>query len=140
MEGVETKDLKIFRDERGAMVSFRADDEIFNGKFGQALVSFLYPDVIKGLHLHKSQTDFAACIKGTALYVAVKENKNGNEIETFIIGEDNPLLIKVSPGIWHGYKALEKEAIMMHTMDEMYDSSDTEKKDPFYFGDLWRTK
>ena len=133
MKGLETKQLNVFKDERGYMISLRANEEIFNGKFGQCLLSVIYPGIIKGLHLHKKQTDFCVCVKGHAKYVAT----DGKEFESFIIGESNPLLVKVSPGIWHGYMALDNETIIMHTMDTYYDSKDTEKIDPFSFGDLW---
>jgi dTDP-4-dehydrorhamnose 3,5-epimerase len=137
---IEQKELDLFRDDKGYLVSFRSDDKIFNGKFGQSLVSFIYPNVIKGFHLHKKQTDFSACIKGNVRYVAIKEDEQGIDITTMIIGESNPVLIKIPPGLWHGYMALDGEAVMMHAMDEIFNSNneDTERRDPYYFGDLWR--
>jgi dTDP-4-dehydrorhamnose 3,5-epimerase len=137
---VETKKLDIFRDNRGYLISLRANDEFFNGKFGQSLISVVYPGVIKGLHLHKKQTDFSVCIKGNIKYVTVKESEKGNKIESFIIGEKNPLLIRVPPGVWHGYTALDKEATIIHVMDEIFNpiNEDVERRDPFYFGDVWR--
>ena len=49
----------------------------------------------------------------------------------------NPILIKVPPGIWHGYKAIEGDAVLIHVMNTTYNPKDTEEKDPLSFGDIW---
>jgi len=141
---IEIKDLKIWADDQGYLFeTIRADDKIFEGKFGQVLVSVLYPGTIKGLHKHEKQTDYTTCIKGNIKYVAVLENNGEIKIKTFIIGERNPILIKTPPGIWHGYMPLaNKEAIVLHLMDKTFDpkNDDTQRKDPFAFGDVWSVK
>jgi dTDP-4-dehydrorhamnose 3,5-epimerase len=140
---IEIKILKLFKDEKGCLFeTLRADDEIFDGKFGQTLVSVVYPGVIKGLHLHKKQTDYSTCIKGNVKYVAIEEKNKKIEARVFDIGEKNPILIKTPPGIWHGYMAVSEEAIMLHVADKLYDpkDDDTERVDPFYFGDFWNKK
>ncbi|PIN90854.1 hypothetical protein COU60_00735 [Candidatus Pacearchaeota archaeon CG10_big_fil_rev_8_21_14_0_10_34_76] len=146
----ETKEFKIkqlrtFANDQGYLYeTLRADDEIFEGKFGQVVVSNLYPEVIKGLHKHKKQTDYTTCINGNIKYIAIKENPNGEpEIITKVIGENNHILVKTPPGYWHGYMPIgNKEATVLHLMDEMYDPNDddTERLDPFHFGDIWTVK
>ncbi|MEK6826507.1 MAG: dTDP-4-dehydrorhamnose 3,5-epimerase family protein [Nanoarchaeota archaeon] len=144
MEGIEFKQIKIFANDQGYLFeTVRKDDKIFTGEFGQVLVSVLYPGVIKGLHKHQFQTDYTTCIKENIKYCVVKEKDGKPEIETYIIGEKNPVVIKVPPGIWHGYSPLGgKEAIVLHLMDKTYDpkNDDTERKDPYAFGDVWTVK
>ena len=144
MEEIEFKQLKLFANDQGYLFeTIRKDDEIFTGEFGQVLVSVLYPGVIKGLHKHKLQTDYTTCIKGNIKYCVVKEKDGKPEIEAYTIGEKNPVLIKVPPGIWHGYSPLgNKEAIVLHLMDKTYDpkNDDTDRKDPMVFGDIWTVK
>lgn len=145
MEGVELKELKVWSNDQGYLFeTVRNDDKLFDGKFGQVLVSVVYYGVIKGLHKHNFQTDYTTCIKGSIKYcVANKIDENKVDIKTYIIGEKNPILIKVSPGIWHGYTPIgNKDAIVLHLMDKVYDPSnqDTEKIDPFTFGDVWTVK
>ncbi len=142
---IETKKLNIFANDQGYLFeALRADDKMYDGKFGQVLVSVLYPGVIKGWHLHKKQTEYTTCIKGNIKYIAVKEKADGTkEVKTFVIGEKNPITIKMVPGVWHGYMPLSnQEAIVMHLADKPYDikDPDTEEKDPFEFGDLWTVK
>jgi dTDP-4-dehydrorhamnose 3,5-epimerase len=137
---IETKYLKIFLDDRGYLFEcLRKDDKIFDGEFGQALISVLFPGVVKGWHKHKTQTDYTICIKGNIKYCTAKEDKNGRpEIKTFFLGENNQIMVKVPPGIWHGYTPLaNKEAILLTITDKTFDPSDTEKKDWKAFGDVW---
>ena len=46
------------------------------------------------------------------------------------------------PGIYHGYKALEPNSIMMYYLDEKYDLDhpDEEKVLPGHFGENWGTE
>jgi len=142
MEILEVKKLKSFFDEEGELFeALRCDDEIYSGVFGQNLISVVKPGVIKGLHLHHKQIEYITCIKGNILYIAIKEIP-GKEpiIEKLEVGERNRVLIKISPGIWHGYISLDnKEAVVLYTMDRPYDpnDTDTEDKDPLAFGDIW---
>ncbi len=111
------------------------NDDIFDGKFGQTLVSVLHPGIVKGWHRHWKQTDYTLCAKGKLKYCI----SDGKEVKCFIIGEDNPMLIKTPPGLWHGYKAVDGEAIIFHVMDKAYNpkNEDTERLDPDAFGDVW---
>jgi len=138
------KELDTFANDQGHLLSIRKDNQFFEGKVGQALVSTIYPGVIKGLHLHEKQTDYTTCIKGNIKYISIKENSDGTkEIKTYILGERNPIIVKTSPGTWHGYMPLaNQEATILHLMDEEYnpDNDDTQRRDPFYFGDVWSVK
>ncbi len=138
------KKLDNFANDQGYLISIRKDEKIFDGKVGQVLVSVIYPGVIKGLHLHKKQTDYTTCIKGNIKYIAIKEKEDGTiETKTLIIGERNQILIKTPPGTWHGYIPLSnQEAVILHLMDKEYnpEEDDTQRRDPFYFGDVWSVK
>jgi len=145
MSGIEFKDLKVFANDQGYLFeTLRNDDSIFGGSFGQVLVSVLYPGVIKGLHKHSKQTDYTTCVKGNIKYIVAKENEDGSaDVKTYVLGENNPVLIKVPPGYWHGYMPLaNQEATVLHVMDTLFDpkDDDTERKDAFAFGDVWTVK
>ncbi len=141
---IEIKPLKIFANDQGYLFeTLRIDDKIFDNKFGQNLISVIYPKTIKGLHKHEKQTDYTTCIKGNLKYIAIKQTQEGPKIQTFITGEKNPILIKCPPGIWHGYTSVgNQEAVILHTIDNTYNphDDDTQRKDPFEFGDIWSVK
>jgi len=112
IEGVKVKKLNPIPDERGWLMEIlRCDDEIFE-KFGQVYITTAYPGVVKAWHYHKLQTDNFTCIKGmmkVALYDPRKSSKTYGQINEFFIGEKNPLLIKVPPMVYHGFKAIGDE-------------------------------
>lgn len=140
---VEIKKLKIHADDRGYLFEgLRSDDAIFDGKFGQSLVSVLYPGVVKAWHKHEKQTDYTLCALGDVKYCVAEELEGGKaKVETFFLGERSLNLIKVPPGLWHGYTALgNQRAILFHIMDVTFDSEDTQSKDYLTFGDVWTVK
>ena len=145
IDGLEVKPLKIFANDQGYLFeTLRSDDKLYNGQFGQVLISEVYPNVIKGFHLHEKHDEYTACLKGNVKYIAVKEYEDGKKkVNTFVIGEKNPALIKVPRNVWHGYMPLEgKSASLMYVTSRPYNSKDpdTKEKDVYAFGDLWTVK
>ena len=109
ISGVKTKKLRIIPDERGWLTEIlRCDEEIYE-KFWQVYLTAVYSGVVKAWHLHKLQTDNFTCIKGeikVALYDARENSPTYKEINEFLIGDDNPTLIKVPPLVYHGWKGV----------------------------------
>lgn len=135
IDGVVTKKLKMIPDERGRLMEvLRSDDQFFD-KFGQAYITSAYPGVVKAWHKHKIQNDHFACIKGMAklvLYDDRDKSVTRAELNEFIIGELNPMLVRVPAGIWHGFKCVsETECICLNLPTEVYkyDHPDEERID-----------
>jgi dTDP-4-dehydrorhamnose 3,5-epimerase len=112
IQGVLIKNLKVISDERGWLIEIlRCDDEIFK-KFGQVYLTTAYPGVVKAWHYHKKQTDNFTCIHGmmkVALYDARPDSPTCKALMEFFIGDRNPHLIQVPPGVYHGFKAVGNE-------------------------------
>lgn len=124
IDDVVVKQLKLIADERGWLMEIlRSDWEHFQ-KFGQVYVTAAYPHVVKAWHMHKKQTDNIACVKGMvqlALFDGRDESETKNEVNDFVIGEKNPLLVKVPPRVWHGFKAISEEyALVVNVPTELY--------------------
>jgi len=142
--GIKVKRLKVFDEgEEGRLFeTLRGDDELFDGVFGQNLMSFVKPGIIKGLHYHDVQTEYTTCVKGRILYVAIKEVEGGEPvIEKYEMGDDNMIMLKNPPGVWHGYINLgDEEAVILYTSDKAYDPDNVDQKDKDVnaFGDVWK--
>jgi len=124
IEGVVVRQLKLLADERGWLIEIlRKDWDVFE-KFGQVYVTAAYPNVVKAWHMHKKQTDHLVCIIGMVklvLYDDRKRSKTKEEINEFVIGEQNPALVKVPPEVWHGFKVIsQKTALVVNTPTELY--------------------
>lgn len=116
IDGVVVKNLKKVVDERGWLMEIlRSDWELFE-KFGQVYVTTARPKVVKAWHMHKKQTDNLTCVKGEAKVVLCdgrEGSKTKGEINEFIVGEKNPLLVKIPAEVWHGFEARGSEMAMI---------------------------
>ena len=124
IDGVKTRKLRLIPDERGYLMEMlRSDWEEFE-KFGQVYVTAVYPGVVKGWHYHKIQTDHFICIHGMAkvvLYDGREGSPTYGEINEFFIGEQNPMLLKIPPGVMHGFKGISQEmTLIVNVPTELY--------------------
>lgn len=124
IDGVKVKKLKVIPDERGRLMEMlRADDECFV-KFGQAYLTTVYPGVTKAWHYHKIQTDSFTVVRGT-LKLVLYDRRDGsptkNEVNEFFLGDHNPILVSIPPGIHHGFKCVGlEEALVINIPSETY--------------------
>ena len=137
IDGVEVKKLRVISDERGRLMEIlRCDDKIFK-KFGQVYMTTVRPGVVKAWHYHNLQDDFFCCVSGkirVALFDARKNSKTFGKVQEFTIGPDNPLLIKIPKGVYHGFKGVAKvESIVINTptMAYNYNKPDEYRVDAF---------
>jgi dTDP-4-dehydrorhamnose 3,5-epimerase len=136
IQGVVVKELKPIPDERGRLMEIlRSDDESFE-KFGQVYMTTAYPGVVKAWHYHKKQTDNMACISGMmklVLYDSRNDSSTKGEIEEIFFGDHKPLLIRIPPFVYHGFKTIsEREALVINVPTEVYvyDSPEEYRVDP----------
>ncbi len=137
IEGVVTKQLRVIPDDRGYLMEIlRDDDELFAG-FGQVYVTSCYPGVVKAWHAHHRQIDHICCLQGTAklgLYDDREDSPTCGETQSLILGQVNPVLVRVPPLVWHGFTPVGSETILMlniPTEHYVYDDPDELRRDPF---------
>ena len=124
IEGVRVRKLHPIPDERGYLMEMlRSDWEEFE-RFGQVYVTAVYPGVVKGWHYHKIQTDHFICLKGMAkvvLYDGREDSPTHGEVNEFFMGELNPILLKIPPGVMHGFKGISSEmTLIVNVPTELY--------------------
>jgi len=116
IEGVTVRKLRLIPDERGFLMEMlRSDWEEFD-KFGQVYVTAVYPGVVKGWHYHKIQTDRFVCVAGMAkvvLYDGREGSPTHGEVNEFFMGIQNPILLKIPPGVMHGFKGISPEMTLI---------------------------
>ncbi|MCS7225046.1 MAG: dTDP-4-dehydrorhamnose 3,5-epimerase family protein [Armatimonadetes bacterium] len=125
IEGVRIRRLTVFADDRGWLMEIlRCDDEEFD-QFGQVYLTTCYPGVIKAWHCHQKQTDRFCVIKGMAKVVLFDDRPSSptrGQTQVFFIGERNPCLLVIPPGVWHGFTAIGNEpAYLINCPNRPYD-------------------
>jgi len=124
IDGVRTKQLRPIPDERGRLMEvLRCDDELFI-RFGQAYITTAYPNVVKAWHYHRKQHDNFTCIRGMmklVLYDSREGSSTHGQVNEFFLGEHNPLMVQIPPGVMHGFKCIsDYEAIVLNCTTEPY--------------------
>ena len=137
IEGVKIKRLKVIPDERGRLMEIlRNDDDIFE-KFGQVYMTTAKPGVAKAWHCHRLQDDNFVCVHGKirlALYDSREDSPTHKEVNEFILGPDEPILVRIPKLVQHGFKGIsDVEAIVINTPTHPYDRKDPDeyRLDPY---------
>lgn len=122
-EGVVILPLARFEDSRGWLSELFRSDELPDG-FQPAMgyLSVTKPGVARGPHEHVHQTD-GFCFLNGSYRLYLWENREGREsTEVQIeVGEANPVLVLVPPGVVHGYKNIgETDAFVLNFPDQLY--------------------
>ncbi len=124
MQGLIIKRLKKYTDERGWLAEvFRHDEVDYNP--AMAYVSLTKPGVVRGPHEHRAQSDcFVFTGPGSFdlyLWDRRAESKTKGEHLKIRVGEDNPTMVIVPPGVVHGYKCVsEIDAYSINLPDKLY--------------------
>lgn len=101
--------------------------------------------VVKCWHLHEIHTDQFAITRGK-LQVSLADIREGSptfgNVDTFILGTQTPGLVRIPPGLIHGWKALSgPEVIVTNLQTHVYDPSDEYKFDwNCVLQDIWQPK
>lgn len=124
IDGVKTRKLRLIPDERGFLMEMLRSDWEEYERFGQVYMTAVYPGVVKGWHYHKVQTDHFICVHGMAkvvLYDSRPDSATHGEVNEFFIGDQNPMLVKIPPGVMHGFKGISPEmALIVNVPTELY--------------------
>ena len=125
IQDVSLKKLRVIPDERGRLMEIMRRDEPEFKEFGQVYMTTNYPGVVKAWHYHKRQWDNVVCVKGMiklVLYDFREGSSTKSELNEFFIGEYNPALIVIPPGVYHGWKCVsETESLVINIPSEPYD-------------------
>jgi dTDP-4-dehydrorhamnose 3,5-epimerase len=124
IKDVIIKKLDKYEDERGWLSEIWRSDEI-NFRPEMSYVSLTNPGMIRGPHEHKFQTDIFAFLGPGNFEFFLWDNREDSptfqENMKMEVGENNPSLIIVPPGIVHGYRCIgDKPAWCINLPDKLY--------------------
>ena len=135
IEGVVVKKLSQICDERGKIMHMlRCDDDVFE-KFGEIYFSTVYPQVIKGWHLHTKMVLNYAVVSGMiklVLFDDRKDSKSKGVLEEIYMGDADYKLVRIPAGVWNGFKGIGITAsIVANCATIPHDPEEIKRLDPF---------
>jgi dTDP-4-dehydrorhamnose 3,5-epimerase len=109
IQGVVIRDLGKFTDTRGWLTElFRQDDLEAEFFPVMAYISSTNPGMTRGPHEHLEQADLFCFVGPSNFKLRMWDNRVGSEtfnnIDTLIVGEDNPKLVLIPAGVVHAYQ------------------------------------
>jgi len=135
IEGVRITPLRQIPDERGKIMHMlRSDAPGFSG-FGEIYFSCVYPNAIKGWHIHKKMVLNYAVPFGNIKFVLYDDRAGSptkGEVQEVFMGPDNYCLVTVPPMVWNGFKGIGNEmAIVANCASVPHDAEEIARLDPF---------
>lgn len=137
--GVEQIGLGTHYDERGFFREILRHTNITPGSFAQWSHAVRYTGTIVAWHIHRYQTDYWYCLIGNMKAVLADMRTAswdiGNnfqawidkplEIEEYHLGEHHmPFVLKIPPGVAHGFKILDGPCHLFYITDKVYNPDD----------------
>lgn len=124
IDGVLIKPINKNIDDRGWLAEIYRNDET-DYRAPMAYVSVTKPGVIRGPHEHKEQSDCFIFIGPGNFDLYLWDARAGSTTKgehiQISVGESNPSLVIVPPGVVHGYKCTsEKESYCINLPDKLY--------------------
>ncbi len=125
MKLVKVVDLQVHTDDRGHLFEVLHNYDLKNGKFGQVyIVHNPVRDTVRAFHKHNELWDYFCIIKGSAKFVFAKDGT----IEEITVSEKCPKLIIVPPKVYHGWKSLEDNTILLSIGSELYNRENPDEE------------
>jgi dTDP-4-dehydrorhamnose 3,5-epimerase len=124
IQGVIVKSLTQYKDDRGWLAEVYRMDEL-DIKPTMAYVSMTQPGVARGPHEHVHQSDAFVFVGPGSFKLYLWDRRENSETvgETLEleVGENNPCLVTVPPGVVHGYKCISDiPAFSINLPDKLY--------------------
>ena len=134
IDGVQITPLRQIIDERGSVMHMlKSTDPVFD-KFGEIYFSGVFPDVVKGWHIHTKMTlNYSVPIGRIklVLYDDRPGSKTIGEVQEIFLGPDNYCLVTIPPNIWNGFKGIGTElALVANCSDIPHDPTEISRLDP----------
>ena len=127
--------LRRIPDERGTIMHMLKNSDPWFDSFGEIYFSTVYPEVVKGWHIHHRMTLNYCVIVGSiklVLYDDRPESPTRGEVNEIYIGTENYNLVKIPPLIWNGFKGVgSNTAILANCSSAPHAPTEIERLDPF---------
>ena len=122
IEGIVTKEFKVYPDSRGWLSELFRNDELSESFVPQmGYVSVTHPNIVRGPHEHREQTDYFCFLGNFKLYLWDNREDSATYQSKQIIHIPEKLIVIVPPGVVHAYKNVgNSDAMVLNFPDRLY--------------------
>ena len=131
IDGVILTELKIIKDDRGAVLHMLRNDSPLFKKFGEVYFSRVLPKKVKAWKLHKKMTQNFAVPEGImkiVLYDNRPKSKTRGFLQEVILSQKNYKLLTIPPLVWYGFSAIgNRSALLVNCANMPHNPKESEK-------------
>jgi dTDP-4-dehydrorhamnose 3,5-epimerase len=126
IEGVEIRPAVRRVDQRGWLAEIFRLDEMSKERIPvMGYVSMTRPGVSRGPHEHREQTDVFGFVGPGSLRIKLWDNRKNSStygiMQSVDVGDVNPVIVTVPPGIVHGYQNISSmDAMVLNFPDRLF--------------------
>ena len=107
----------------------RSDEEGFF-QIGQAYLTQTKQGVIKAWYLHREQWDSFFTLQGNMKLGLCDDRPSSPTyriVESHEFSSEEPHLIRIPPGVWHGFQAVGQDLLLLHMNSHPFQFHDTDE-------------
>ncbi len=123
---IRLKRINFHVDQRGRLGEIFTRRDLIWSQPAHIYMTTVDYGVVKAWHFHQLQTDNFFCPSGgiqLALFDARPESPSFGAVNEFAMGDQNPLLVQIPPGVFHGFKGLSSpSSVVLNMTDRVYNS------------------
>jgi dTDP-4-dehydrorhamnose 3,5-epimerase len=124
--------LKQIENPKGSIYhALKSNDDTYKG-FGEAYFSFINYKEVKGWKKHTKMFLNLIVPVGIVKFVVFDDRENSdseNELEEFIISNDNYYRLTIPPDLWVAFQGLDKSNIILNIANILHNPLETESKE-----------
>jgi dTDP-4-dehydrorhamnose 3,5-epimerase len=135
IDGIILTPLKQFLDARGKVMHMLRTTDAHFQEFGEIYFSTIFPQAIKGWHLHKKKTCNFTVPIGLVKMVCFdprSDSLTSGTIQEIFLGPENYQLVTLPPLVWYAFQGLGTNAsLIANCATHPHDPTEAERADPF---------
>lgn len=121
IEGVVVMELRQFHDSRGWLAETYRIDELGDYEPQMGYISVTFPNVARGPHEHREQTDYFCFLGRFTLYLWDNRKDSATYKSKMVIENADRLIVTVPPGVVHAYKnSGDSEGMVLNFPDRLF--------------------
>lgn len=125
MKDIDIKKLTVHTDSRGWLAEIFRPESVGGTMKGQVTITTAHPGIVKANHYHKKLNEWYCVIQGK-MQLVLKDVATGEKKE-MVLSQDELKLIKIDPGVSHGFKNIgDNMLVVLMYADRPFNSNDTD--------------